>query len=141
MSSNVINYNTGRTTTGRTVNRRDYMTYDQERRYRAKLKKERQIAKRKLTLLIVTILVIVIGCIVFGSIFSSAHVDKVDKEMKYYKSIEIKNGDTLWDIAGEYASDIYYDSTQDYVDEIKEVNGLTSNMIHQGQHLIVVYYE
>ena len=141
MSGNVINYNTGRTATSRTVNRRDYMTYDQERRYKAKLKKERQIAKRKMMLLIATILVIIIGCIVFGSVFSSAHDDKIDKEMKYYKSIEIQNGDTLWDIAGEYVSNIYYESTQDYIDEIKEVNGLTSNMIHQGQHLIVVYYE
>ncbi len=140
MSSNIINYNVGKTAVNRTTNR-DYEAYERERRYRVQKKKAKQIAKRKLVLLIATFLVILIGCIVFGSIFSSAHVSEADTERKYYKSIEIQKGDTLWDIAEEYVSDIYYESKQDYVDELKEVNGLQSDMIHEGQYLIVVYYE
>ncbi len=111
-----------------------------ERKERARQKRARQIVKRRMVILLTTVFLIVIGCVIFGSIFSSAHVSAEGQEVRYYKSIEIQKGDTLWDIAEEYASDIYYDSTQDYVDELKEINNLTSDTIHSGRHLIVVYY-
>ncbi len=140
MSGTIINYNNGRTTTRRKSGS-DYEQYDLERRRRARAKKERQIAKQRMAILVASIMLVIIGCVIFGSIFSSAHVNEADQELKYYKSIEIQKGDTLWNIAKEYKSDIYYKDIQAYVDEIKEVNGLTSDTIHEGQHLIVAYYD
>ena len=85
---------------------------------------------------------IVIGCVVFGSIFSSAQASAEESgiEYKYYKSIVIEDGDTLWSIAKEYCTDYSVD-TQDYIDEVKELNNLSSNEIHQGQHLLIAYYD
>lgn len=61
-------------------------------------------------------------------------------EEKYYKSIELSYGDTLWEIAEEYMDDSY-DSIYEYIEELKTINGLTSERIHAGRYLTVVYSE
>ena len=57
---------------------------------------------------------------------------------KYYTSIEIQKGDTLWGIADEYAESCRM-STTDYVAELKSMNGLKEDVIHSGQHLTIMY--
>ncbi len=59
---------------------------------------------------------------------------------KYYKSIEIQPGDSLWSIAEENR-DKHYTSTKEYVKEIKQINGLYSDQIHSGQYLMIAYYK
>lgn len=61
-------------------------------------------------------------------------------QCRYYKSILIEPGDTLWEIALEF-KDARYGSTQEYVDELMEINGLTSDRIHAGRFLTVSYYQ
>jgi len=113
----------------------------QERTERWRIRRRKQVAKQKMVLLLVAIFVITLGSIVFGSIFSSAKNPDADiPKYKYYKSIEIHHGDTLWDIAKEYCSDPGV-TTQEYIDEIKELNSLKSETIHAGQHLIITYYD
>ena len=108
-----------------------------ERREKAKLKRRKQVAKQKMILLLAVTLIITVGSIVFGTIFSSAKDPAADMpRYKYYKSIRIEQGDSLWSIAEEYACD----NTYDYIQEIKQLNGLTSETIHAGQHLIIAYY-
>ena len=112
----------------------------QERKDRARIKKQRQIVKRRITLLGAALIVITVGSIVCGSIFSSAKNPATDiPQHKYYKSITIKEGDSLWSIAQEYRTDAYKD-IQEYIDEVIKLNGLTSRTIHEGQHLVVAYY-
>jgi len=115
----------------------------QESRNRAKQRRAKVVARRKMILLLTTVLLITIGSIVFGSIFSSAQSSAEESgiQYKYYKSIEIKKGDSLWSIANEYCEDEYYDNTKDYVKELKEINNLKSEKIHYGQRLIVAYYD
>lgn len=112
----------------------------QERKERAMQKKRRQAAKRNMIILLATVLVITIGCIIFGSIFSAGEASASDvAKYKYYKSITIEKGDSLWSIAEEYrTSDV---STKAYIDELIELNNLTSNTIHEGQHLVITYYD
>ena len=80
----------------------------QESRNRAKQKRAKVVARRKMILLLTTVLLITIGSIVFGSIFSSAQSSAEESgiQYKYYKSIEIKKGDSLWSIANEYCEDV-----------------------------------
>ena len=111
-----------------------------ERRQRARIKRRRQVVKQRLTLGIVTICVIILGSVICGSIFSSAKDPQTDiPQYKYYKSIIIQEVDSLWSIANEYNPDKF--RTQEYIDEMKELNALTSETIHAGQHLLVVYYD
>lgn len=58
---------------------------------------------------------------------------------KYYTSITVEAGETLWDIAGIYMSD-EFSSVQKYIDEVKSINHLTDNKIYAGEKLIVPYY-
>ena len=113
----------------------------QERQKRAMIKKRKQIAKRRMILLLAALFVIILGSVVFGTIFSKAKNPSADvPQYKYYKSITIEQGDSLWSIAEEYCTDAYED-TREYVDELKELNSLTSETIHAGQHLLVAYYD
>lgn len=59
--------------------------------------------------------------------------------IKRVASIEIKEGDTLWSIASDYVTDEYKD-LHDYIDEIKNSNGMATDEIHTGNFIIVPYY-
>ncbi len=58
---------------------------------------------------------------------------------KYYTSVEIKQGNSLWKIAEEYMSE-EYDSIDDYIKEVKQINHLTEDLIYEGAYLCVPYY-
>ena len=59
---------------------------------------------------------------------------------KYYKTITIQSGDTLWSIAQEYNMDDSK-STKDYVEELMSMNNLHNDNITAGQKLLVTYFE
>ncbi|SEP88259.1 LysM domain-containing protein [Lachnospiraceae bacterium RM5] len=59
-------------------------------------------------------------------------------KQKYYTSIEIMPGDTLWSIANEYKPDDTI-STNDYINDLKEINGITSDNITSGNYLTIYY--
>ncbi len=61
-------------------------------------------------------------------------------EVKCYKSIEIQPGDSLWSIA-EKNMDAHYTSVNEYIEEIKQINDLHSDLIHSGQYLSIAYYK
>ena len=71
---------------------------------------------------------------------ASAHEEPENKTVgsTCYKSIEIEQGDTLWELAEEYMTDDYL-SVQEYVQDLKRMNHLTDDTIISGQHLIVAY--
>lgn len=113
----------------------------QDKRERLRVKRRKQVAKQKMMLLLAITLIITVGSIVYGTIFSSAKDPATDiPQYKYYKSIVIEQGDSLWSIANEYSTDAYQ-SNQEYIDEVKQINGLSSETIHEGQHLLIVYYD
>ena len=57
---------------------------------------------------------------------------------KYYTSVQIHPGDTLWDIASEYCDNS--EQIQEYMRELRHINRLKSDAIHAGRYLTVVYY-
>lgn len=112
-----------------------------ERRIRNN-RRRRKREMRKNFLLIVMTICLIAACSISMSVFrSSAKDDSVKTSYKYYKSITISNNDTLWSIAEEYMDEDYYDSVNDYVDEVIRVNTLPNDTICYGQHLIIPYYD
>jgi len=73
---------------------------------------------------------------VCGTTLASAAPDH--EYVRYYTSIRIEQGDTLWSIAQEYKLDS--ESTQNYVDEVMEMNSLSSEQITAGKSLMIYYY-
>ena len=59
---------------------------------------------------------------------------------KYFRSIEVQEGDTLWSIAEEYMTE-EYSSVSDYIDDVKEINGFSQDTIYAGYYLVVPFYE
>ncbi len=57
---------------------------------------------------------------------------------KYYTSIMVESGDTLWSIASEYHSEDV--SIEDYMYEVQQLNGLTDGQLHQGAYITIPYY-
>lgn len=88
------------------------------------------------------IILILIFCTVFLVLFLFLSI-KADgsstPKYKYYKSIEVKSGDTLWSIAEEYMSD-NYSSRQAYIKEVKYINNMETDQITCGKYLIIPYY-
>ena len=78
----------------------------------------------------------------YGSGLVSAHDNVKDDPVryKYYKSIQIHSGDTLWNIAEEYITEDY-ESVNDYITEVKKINKLSSDKIQNSQYLTVPYYD
>lgn len=80
--------------------------------------------------------------VLFGSGFSDAAKSNAANShtaYKYYTSIQVKAGDSLWSIAKEYYSPEYY-NLQEYMEEVAVLNGLSEMTIHTGEYLTVPYY-
>lgn len=65
---------------------------------------------------------------------------KDNNRIKTVTSIQIHKGDSLWSIAGEYITEEYSDRN-DFIEEIKRCNGISSDMIHEGGYILVPHYK
>ena len=86
-------------------------------------------------------IIIAMFLISFSILFLSAVKAKatVGEQEKYYKSIEVTDGVTLWNIAEEYCSNEYNDYNE-YINEVKKLNHLGEDTIHSGQYIVIPYY-
>ena len=104
-----------------------------------KIKRQKELTKH-IALTLCTILIISILAITFGSFLSKAKDTNSDvPTYKYFTSIQVKTGDSLYSIANEYI-DQSMQSMDSYMNEVIHMNSLDSDTIHAGQYLIVPYY-
>lgn len=111
---------------------------------RKSLRERRKIQKRNLQLRAAAALlsfVAVIFLLIFHFTPQNTQADSEPKAptYKYYTSIRVSSGDTLWDIANEYRTE-EYSSISNYISEVREINHLKSNQITDGMYLCVPYY-
>lgn len=83
-----------------------------------------------------TIVVMLLGAFLFSS---NRKAGATTHNVKYYTCISIDADDTLWSIADTYITD-EYNSINQYIDEVKSINNLTSDKIYYGATLVVPYY-
>lgn len=84
--------------------------------------------------------------LMFSSVFLGRNITRAMAEEqavavshKYYTSITIEEGETLWTIADRYSAGAGMD-TSEYLRELKAMNNLTDDTIYAGCHLTVAYY-
>lgn len=104
-----------------------------------KQKRTRQIYRHVISSACLILAIAVICSINFFMINAKASSQQEAAVYKYYTSVTVEAGETLWDIAGIYMSD-EFSSVQKYIDEVKSINHLTNNKIYAGEELIVPYY-
>lgn len=71
---------------------------------------------------------------------SQAEEQKSSPYHKYYTSIQIQDGDSLWSIAETYRTHSGK-SAAEYVRDLKEMNSLSGDTIHAGHYLTIYYYD
>lgn len=110
-----------------------------ERRIRNNRLRRQKERRKNILLFIMTI------CFVFslsfsaGSILSNAKDRNALAEYKYYASIPVEEGDTLWSIAETHMG-THYASVEDYIQELRQINSLNGETIKTGMYLVVPYY-
>ncbi len=109
------------------------------RRLRNKRRRQQEL-KRNLMMGIITCILIVSLSIAFGSILVHAQSGDAEQSYKYYTSIEVQHGETMWSIARNNLDPDHYIDIQTYIQEVVQINNLTDDQIVAGQYLIIPYY-
>lgn len=108
-------------------------------RSKAKHEMRKKQVRTHITLLILSTIILSSIIVFFATISIQASDMTPQVSYKYFKSIYITQGDTLWSIAEENM-DEHYTSTSEYINEVKRMNSLTSDHIVCGSYLIVPYF-
>lgn len=98
-----------------------------------------QLRRHIMISLLTVILVLGCSCLFFG-FKSKAQGGDERIYCKYYKSVMVRSGDTIWDYADLYADREFYDSYESYINEVMNMNGLTDDHIQSGQYILLPYY-
>lgn len=91
---------------------------------------------------IISILIILISLfliILFALPERTASAEQAVARTYCITTVEIQKGDSLWSLAKEYYTD-EFSCLSEYIDEIKRMNGLSSNTIYAGNYLLIPQY-
>lgn len=100
--------------------------------------RERRVTVLILLVTFITVFMIGLG---FGTMLAKAQESGQPDTVKYYRTISVERGDTIWDIASDYMDEEHYHSHDDYMKEIMKINHVSSDgQIVSGQILVIPYY-
>ena len=116
-----------------------YRTERELRSYRRKIRRQREI-RRNILLALAVAAVLMIFAFSYHTLTSAASTNTDNISYKYFTSIQVEAGDTLWSIAEEYADEFHYASNKEYINEVKMMNKLGNDEIVSGQYLVIPYY-
>ncbi len=102
-------------------------------------KKRKKGQTRKILTALLTLCFIIIISFGISSFSSNAKAETDDTVCKYYKSIMIEKGDTLWSIASQHMNGGYEDIPS-YIGEVMKMNGLRDDRITEGMYLVIPYF-
>ncbi len=126
------------------------MSQREERLRRENLRLSLESRKKQLYLRVCSVMLlclVVISCVSICTLISkagshgSAKKETVEKTIsyKYYTTVTVATGETLWDIAKKYSSE-EFGSIENYIREVKSINHISGDRICAGEALTVPYY-
>lgn len=96
--------------------------------------------KKGILVLLVLIAILSSGFFGHNLMQAMAEEEATVSYSKYYTSIRLEEGDTLWKLAERY-NNHSEKSMEAYVRELKSMNCLIDDTIHAGNYLTVTYYK
>lgn len=114
------------------------MTEREQRNIRWKQQRKKEIRNRWILLIIILWMTIAFA-IVFHAMVSRAESNQEQLKSKYFTSIKVEYGDSLWSIAKHFMGEEYH-SEQSYIAEVIRINHLENTSLKIGQSIIIPYY-
>ena len=91
------------------------------------------------SLRMVIICSILIFAVSIGGIIVKASDDSNrTRTYKYYTTVSVEDNDTLWSLADRYNNGD--EDTASYINNIMQMNDLSSDTINTGKNLVIYYY-
>lgn len=90
-------------------------------------------------LLILAVSVMILSCFFGKTLVVASGEEKNVSLNRYYTSITVKNGDSLWSIAETYNKGSGMEIRK-YIDEVRKMNHLATDSIKAGDSLVIVYF-
>lgn len=110
------------------------------RKANASLQRRARVVQFQKQVLALVGIIIVSILILLGSTISAFASARTKNELhKYYTSIQVESGDTLWKLAEEYTASSSM-SREDFIEEVSYLNGLSDGDIHRGEYIVIPYY-
>ncbi|MCM1090645.1 MAG: LysM peptidoglycan-binding domain-containing protein [Butyrivibrio sp.] len=119
------------------------MTDRELREYKRMIRRRRERRGRVLSLVMAMMAMwaILICVVSYHSLTSNAKNDEEDIMFKYYTSVTVEAGDSLWSVADRYVDYQQYKDKDSYIEEVCSINNLADAAgIRAGQRLVVPYY-
>lgn len=106
-------------------------------------RRKAQVRRQRMILCVLTLILVLAVSFGISSFYSNAKDVSISPvKVKYYKSVQIQKGDSLWSIAETYMNSDYH-SIYDYMEELVTLNQLDGHEVDQlqeGDYLTVAYY-
>ena len=104
--------------------------------------RRKRAAKRQLITALILFFTVLASVLIISNCLRANQVkaSSVKAENIYYKTVEVEEGDTLWDLADRYMGEKSF-SRQESIEQVKELNHLSGEMIESGAYLMVPYVE
>ncbi len=106
-----------------------------------RIRRERQLRRRVTTFVVITAVVLFLTLFLSYSFLSDASADTDHVQYRYYSTVTVTTGDSVWSIASENIDRMHYRSVDEYVQDIASVNRISPDAkLKAGTNLIVPYY-
>ena len=103
-------------------------------------RKSQQRNRHKNIGLLVILITAIVAVFICSGLSTYAQAKDTEQEYKYYTSVRIAEGDTLWEVAVSNYNE-NHDTVTSFIDEVCQINGLTEDsVIFEGMNIIIPYY-
>lgn len=121
------------------MNQATYIYERDLRNHQRKLRRQKEI-RRVFILAGIAVVLVLVFTLSYHALLSQANTELGDVSYKYFTSVQIEPGDTLWTLADRYADKEHYVSQDQYIVEVMSMNHLDDENIYAGNYLILPYY-
>ncbi len=111
------------------------------RLYRNKIRRQKIVRQQQIALALIIVVLVFLEAFITTTIMADARSDDAPMEYKYYKTVEVHSGETLWSIAEANIDSDHYKDVNAYIYEINGINNLDDySVVRVGDTLVVPYY-